>query len=295
MKRKNQEPKDVATYYEKRWNAFKTWWKTDETYCIHYGFYDEKCKDLISAILNMNNYVGRLLGLEKGKKQHILDAGCGVGGTSAYLARKYPDIKFTGITITPSQVKIAKEYLKKNNISNVEIIHGDFTKTQFTDNTFDSIFAIESVGYTENIKDFIDEMYRILKSGGKLIVLDGFRTKEEMDSLTKKIYETYLYGQGYQKLDLPHIKNYINLLKKKGFKNIIHKDISDNVVKTQIYGVAIGIPWLISYILKKIFTFGIIDSKKNYLDFSMGVSVLAPIIALKKISRYYMTVAIKKG
>ena len=286
--------KDVASYYRKRWNSLRIWWHAEDTLCIHYGYYTKETKDFNDAVKKMNDYIAEVLEF-KNNHLTILDAGCGVGGTSIYLSKKYPNIKFNGITNCTDQIEIVNKYIQQNSISNVEIKLGDFCNTNFQDSTFDMIFAVESAGYSENIKDFIKEMYRILKPGGKLLVLDGFKMENKIDGITRKIYETYLYGQGYKNKKLLDFNKYLISLEKIGFKDIKYDDISDNVARSQIRGVFIGIPYFISYIIKKILTFGVINSEKNYLEFSMGVSVLAPIIALKNVSRYYMIFAIKKG
>lgn len=291
----NKNLDSVAEYYERRWKAFRIWWHAQETYGVHYGLYDKNAKNFIKAVFNMNNYVGKLLELEKQSKMKILDAGCGVCGTSIYLAKKYQKTQFIGITNTPSQIELGKKFIDKNKLLNVQIKEMDFLKTNFKNSTFDGIFAIESAAYAEDIEKFLDEMKRILKPNGKIIILDGFRIKNNMDKFIKKIYEIYLHGRGYKKLDLPHLDSFKKNLTDKGFKEIVIKDISNKVARSQMRGVVIGIPFIISYYLKKILSFGIINSKRNFFDFSMGVSVIAPIIALKKISRYFMIYAIKKS
>jgi cyclopropane fatty-acyl-phospholipid synthase-like methyltransferase len=292
---KISDSNSVASYYDRRWQYFKLWWQAEETYGIHYGYYDKNIKNFKQAVLNMNNYVGNLLGLEKNKKCKILDAGCGVGGTSIYLAQKYPKTNFIGITNSINQIEFGRNYINDNNIKNVNLHNIDFLNTNFKDNTFDGIIAIESAGYSKNISEFIDEMKRILKPNGKLIVCDGFRIKNEIDDISEMFYKKYLYGQGYSDLDLPNLNMYLKMLEDKGFEKIISIDISKNVAKSQLRGVILGFPYMISYILKKIFSCGIVNSRNNFLEFSMGVSVFAPIIALKNISRYFMTYAIKKG
>ncbi|MCK5459050.1 MAG: hypothetical protein KAI20_04105, partial [Thermoplasmatales archaeon] len=67
-----------------------------------------------------------------------------------------------------------------------------------------------------------------------------------------------------------------------------------NVARSQIRGIIIAIPFFLSYLIKRTLTFGKYNSKKNYFDFSMGAAVLTPIIALKQVSRYYITTANKK-
>lgn len=292
--KENEQYCNVASYYEKRWEIFNKWWCTDETLGIHYAYYDENTRSFKDAIYNMNALVGRLLDLEGNKPKKILDAGCGVGGTSICLGKKHPNVQFIGITITPGQVKLGNRYIKQRKVKNVKINLGDFNKTEFPSNYFDGVFAIESVGYTENIEDFINEMQRVLKPGGKLVVLDGFRTEVQINPVVQKIHESFLFGRGYQKLDLPRLKTYVTLLEKKGFKEIYYKDISKNVARSQIRSIIISIPFFTSYLIKRILTFGKYNRRINFFDFSMGVPILTPIIAFKNVSRYYLTTAKNK-
>jgi len=292
--KKSKHNKNVASYFEKSWKLLEKWCYAGETLCIHYAYYDKKTNNFKDAVYKMNDIIGELLDLQENKSEIILDAGCGVGGTSIYLGEKYPNVQFIGLTISQGQVEMGKQFIKEKQIKNVKIIQEDYNKTKFPNNYFDSVFAIESTGYSENIKDFLCEMNRILKSGGKLIVLDGFRTDMQINPFLKKIYEKFLFARGYQKLDLPRLTTYLTLLEEKGFKDLYHKDISTNVARSQIRGIIIAIPFFTSYLIKRIVTFGKYNSKKNYFDFSMGSAVLSPIIALKQVSRYYITTANKK-
>jgi len=90
----NKNLGNVAKYYNLRWNAFRIWWHSEETYGVHHGLYDKRAKTFIEAVLNMNDYVGRLFKLKKNSQLKILDAGCGVGGTSIHLAKKYQKQSF---------------------------------------------------------------------------------------------------------------------------------------------------------------------------------------------------------
>lgn len=292
--RKSKHNDNVASYFERSWDLLEKWCYAGETLSIHYAYYDKDARNFKDAVYKMNDLIGELLDLEENKSEKILDAGCGVGGTSIYLGKKYPNVQFTGITISQGQVEMGEKFIKERKITNFKIMQGDFTKTDFPSNYFNSVFAIESVGYSDNIGDFINEMHRVLKPGGKLVVLDGFRTEVQMNSFLQKIYEFFLFGRGYQKLDLPHLKTYLILLEKKGFTKISYKDISENVARSQIRGIVIAIPFFFSFLIKKILTFGKYDRKKNYFDFSMGAAVLAPFIALKQVSRYYVTTANKE-
>ena len=286
---------NIALHFERSWKILEKWCYSGETLGIHYGYYTDTTRNFKDAVYSMNDFIGGLLDLEHKKSASILDAGCGVGGTSIYLGKKFPHVQFTGITLSEEQVKMGQKFIREKDVTNCKILKGDFNKTEFPSNSFDGVFAIESVGYSENIADFVQEMKRVLKPGGILVVLDGFRTEVTINSILQKIYERFLFGRGYQKLDLPRLKFYIGLLENKGFTDVYHNDISDHVTRSQMRGIIIAIPFFVSYVLKKILTLGIYDSSKNYFDFSMGAAIFSPIIALKHISRYYLITAKKGG
>ena len=76
---------------------------------FHYGLYEKGILNRSDAAINTNDYVARLFDFKTFKKGNILDAGCGIGSTSFYLGLKNPNIKFTGITLAPSEVFFANK------------------------------------------------------------------------------------------------------------------------------------------------------------------------------------------
>lgn len=292
---KTSNPTDsVASYYNNRWPIFEKWWCANETLGLHFAFYEKGIHNFKDAIYNMNDLIGRLLGLNVNKSMEILDAGCGVGGTSIYLGKKFPKAQFSGITVSSGQLQLAQRFIKERKAKNVEILLANYKKTPFPNDYFDGIFALESVCYTDNIQDFIDESYRTLKPGGMLIVIDGFQEDIAINPIIQKFYETYLTGRGISKRNIPYLKNYRDYLEKKGFTEIFVKDISKNVARSQIRSTIIGLPFFLSSTLKRILTLGKYNPLTNFYEFSMGVSVLATIVALNNVSKYYVTKAIKK-
>ena len=148
--KKDNKSSSIAVYFEQRWDIFKKWCYASETLGIHYGYYDNSVKNFKNAVLNMNDLIGELLNLDVNKTEKILDAGCGVGGTSIYLGRKYSNVHFTGITNSKKQVEMGREFIKEKKVNNFKIIYGDFIYTDFPNDYFDSVFAIESGTITAN-------------------------------------------------------------------------------------------------------------------------------------------------
>ena len=99
----------------------------------------------------------------------VLDVGCGVGGTTRYIARALgPDSTVTGITLSPNQVKRAEELAVEQDTPNAEFRVCDALKMDYPDNTFDVVWACESGEHMPDKGAYISEMTRVLKPGGKV-------------------------------------------------------------------------------------------------------------------------------
>ena len=270
----------------------------DETLAIHFGYYEKEIKTLKKAILHMNDYVAELLYLKNKENLQILDAGCGVGGTSIYLAKKFPKVNFTGISIAHGQIQMANKFAKNNNVKNTRFIVGNYLDTGFADNSFDGIFALESSCYSlshkalenviEGIEDFINEMYRILKPGGRLVVVDSFRTPRKLSFMMKKMYRKFCVEFGYANLAI--ITDFEKYLKNKGFEDIVVENISKNVSRSVFQFSVMAAPYYASKTIRNIFRRKLTNSKRDYYQ---GNAVIAGGCGLLKIIGYYGTSAKK--
>jgi len=230
-RKSNRVKKDIVNHYEQMWPEFVKLMYADKTFGIHLGYYEKGIRTFEEAAINMNNFVEKLLDLDRLDKNNIkiLDAGCGVGGTSIYLAKKYPQIKFIGITIVPDQINHANKFALENNVnSNTEFFLGDFCKTGISDNYFDGVFALESVCYAENKYSFLLEAARVLKSNRKLVIIDGFLL-EKLSGYFPQIAYNY-YCEKWKVTNFPILRDFILNLRRAGFEEIKVQDITKNIL-----------------------------------------------------------------
>ncbi len=110
---------------------------------------------------------GGLDGLPAGTT--VLDVGCGIGGSSRILARDY-GFAVTGITISPQQVRRAQE-LTPSHI-NAQFQVDDALNLSFPDASFDVVWSIEAGPHMPDKARYAQEMLRVLKPGGILVVAD---------------------------------------------------------------------------------------------------------------------------
>ena len=145
---------------------------------INFGYW--KDFPLTDASLTMNQRVESSLSLylQVAKylnildTQNVLEIGCGRGVGAAHLYRQYSPNNMVGIDITPEQIEQAIQYRKNCFIDShaLQFIIQDAEKTGFNNNSFDKIYAVESVQHMASITSFAYEMRRILKKGGRLVI-----------------------------------------------------------------------------------------------------------------------------
>jgi ubiquinone/menaquinone biosynthesis C-methylase UbiE len=97
----------------------------------------------------------------------ILDVGCGGGKTVNRLAQKTPLGKVFGIDYSADIVEYSKKVNKKLIAENrVEIVVGSVDTTSFSDDLCDLVTAIETYYFWRSFSDALQEIRRVLKSGG---------------------------------------------------------------------------------------------------------------------------------
>ena len=114
------------------------------------------------------DYLPRVLdfGSYKGKK--VLEVGCGVGIDLMNFAKQRAFV--TGIDLSKNHIKLATEYFKLHEIKgNLLIMNGEDMK--FKDSIFDMVFAYGVLAYTPKPSLMISEIHRVLKPGGKAILM----------------------------------------------------------------------------------------------------------------------------
>lgn len=110
---------------------------------------------------------GRLETLPQGTT--VLDVGCGIGGSSRILAKEY-GFAVTGVTISPQQVRRAQELTPPG--VNAQFQVDDVLNLSFPDASFDVVWSIEAGPHMPDKARYAQEMLRVLKPGGILVVAD---------------------------------------------------------------------------------------------------------------------------
>jgi MPBQ/MSBQ methyltransferase len=167
--RKYTSSKNVASAYDS-WTQDKLLERLWGEH-IHLGFYPpNKNIDFREAKVQFVHELVSWSGLDKlPRGSRVLDVGCGIGGSSRILANYY-GFNVTGITISPAQVKRAKELTPNECKCNFKVM--DALDLKFEEGSFDGVWSVEAGAHMNNKTKFADQMLRTLRPDGYLALAD---------------------------------------------------------------------------------------------------------------------------
>ena len=179
----------------------------------------------------------------------ILDIATGTGDF-AISASKYTNATITGIDISQGMLDVGVEKINKKGLTNrIQLQLADSENLPFQDNSYDAITAGFGVRNFEDLNKGLSEMYRTLKSGGKVAILEP---SEPTNFPLKQFYNLYFHHilpyiggiiskdkNAYTYLPdsvsaFPSGKDFLTELDKVGFKESKHIPLTFGIVSLYI-------------------------------------------------------------
>jgi tocopherol O-methyltransferase len=202
---------------------------------MHHGYYGadgSQKKDRRQAQIDL---IEELLQWAKVQQaEQILDVGCGIGGSSLYLAEKF-NARTIGITLSPVQANRATERAQAAGMAVEEKPSAHFQVADaldmpFADQSFDLIWSLESGEHMPDKSKFLQECYRVLKPGGTLLFVTWCHRPIDQQPLTPS--ERDHLERIYQVYQLPYVislPEYEVIAQSTGFQHIRTADWSPAV------------------------------------------------------------------
>jgi len=223
--------KAIATYYNHTLLHYKVGWQLNKSKGLHLGLWYQNTKNLHEAIQNANEKIAGFL--PKTGNLRVLDAGCGVGGTAMYLAKNY-HCQAEGITLSPVQVRQGETYIRESELEEqVRLSLQDYAATSFPEESFDLVYAIESICHAHQKADVYREAFRLLKPDGKLVIIDYYNTEKGKRPKNRKLLEWWLHRWAVSELD--DVPETIRKLEQTGFGKIQAENLTSNIRKSVQY------------------------------------------------------------
>lgn len=153
-----QTGKQVGSFLADKRRAISFYGVFSKVYdAVNAFFYTDTMRDNVAELANIR------------QNSRVLDVGCGTGYTTEAVLKKAPLGEVDGIDLTPQQLRKAASKLKpKKAILNLS--RGDTENLPFRDETFDAVVSVGAVEYLPHPKKALQEMARVVKHGGKVVV-----------------------------------------------------------------------------------------------------------------------------
>ncbi len=168
----------------------------DDVFGAYRGEHDNYSTCVFPRALFTHPYSAEYLLLEPTDGMRLLDLGCGSGAAAYYLASK-SRVESMAVTNSAVQADICRRKFAAFD-GRVRVILTDFDRLDLPDETFDTIYALESIGYTKDLDAWLTRCWRMLRPGGRLLIrspgaLDGCRRERDYRSVTA-FFENWRYN-----------------------------------------------------------------------------------------------------
>jgi cyclopropane fatty-acyl-phospholipid synthase-like methyltransferase len=202
----------LSPYYRSLWGE------------LHHGYWIRGDESKEKAQLQLIEHLAQLANIKT--HSHILDIGCGFGGSSLFLAEKF-NATVTGITISPVQVEIARQTAAQRSLDATFLLM-DAEAMNFP-HQFDVLWSVESISHYQDRPQFFASAAKLLKPHGTFALTDWFKK----DNLTPA--QTHDFIAPIDKgmfVELQTMDDYVRYLTANGL-HITHREVlNKNCAKT---------------------------------------------------------------
>lgn len=154
--------------------------------------------DLAEYRFDKLRYLSKVVNFSGYKGKRVLEVGCGVGIDLFRFASGGADV--TGVDLAEKSIDLARSYFEKHGL-NGSFLQANGEALEFVDDSFDMVYAHGVIQYTANARKMVDELYRVVKPGGEVIMM-VYNRRSWLNFMSKT------FGVGLEHEDAPVLKKF---------------------------------------------------------------------------------------
>ena len=200
---------------------------------------------MLSAGIDANWRKKAIQQLKKDKPKQILDVATGTADMAIIACRLLKPEKIIAIDISEQMLDLGRKKIEKEGLNSfIQLQTGDSEAISFADNSFDAVMVAFGVRNFENLEKGLKEMLRVLRPGGKLVILEFSRPRIK---IFRSLYHLYMsivapavarwFSQNkkaYQYLNqsaklFPERQAFVEILNEAGYSNTSFKPLSAGI------------------------------------------------------------------
>jgi SAM-dependent methyltransferase len=241
-------------YYEEAGPDYATW---SPHFNMHFGFFRWGMNPFQREAMleQMNQEILHRLDLER--------------ESSGRVPAGIPGADLRGIALVPWQLEQGRQLNQTcPQAGSITLALGDYEHTTFPSASFDAVYAIESscYGHGANKSAFLREAHRLLRSGGRMVVGDGFLGPGKLCGPQKSIYRKLC--ECWATDTLGEVAGFTREMERIGFRDIVVAQVQSRVTPSVLH-----VPWVTLRFLLTNVAFG-----RRKMTRARWNNVLAPIL-----------------
>lgn len=207
----------VVKYYDECLPYYRVGWGSLRNLCIHYGYHEDGLSH-DQALIRMIEVLAEKARITREDK--VLDAGCGLGGASIWLAQNI-GCEVWALDTNPKHIFLAFKEAEKRNL-NINFYVGNFERMPFSQE-FTVVWFLESFCYAVDKAKALKEVSRVLLPGGRVVIADVYRADgAELDF------------SGWAVPNFPTREEFLRYTQEAGFEKLLFEDITEKIKPSSV-------------------------------------------------------------
>jgi tocopherol O-methyltransferase len=213
---------DIRDHYDLLSPLYRRFWGEH----IHHGFWRDR-ETAAEAQANLTHELAQRAGIARG--EHVLDVGCGLGGSALLLAAKY-GCRVEGISISPKQIVVAKRESARRGLQNrATFAVVDANALPVGEVRYDVVWTIECSEHLFDKAKFVSTAAALLNPGGRLAIC-AWLAGENLNASRRRLVEEVCHGMLCPSLGT--MADYVGWTRTSGLELSSAEDITKNVSRT---------------------------------------------------------------
>jgi cyclopropane fatty-acyl-phospholipid synthase-like methyltransferase len=229
----------LEQYYSEAGPDYAAW---SPEFNMHFGYYRAGANPLNREAMleQMNAEVLVRLQVDGTCGPRLLDLGCGLGATLRSFARRLPHSQLLGVTRVPWQVEQARALNASAGYRDrIDVVEADYENTPLGSSSFDGVYALESSCYARGSDKcmLLEEAHRLLRPGGRIVVVDGFLIDDFFNEAQRHIYRNVC--ECWVVEEFAELQRFVRCLEKLEFSEITVEHLQMRVAPSVMH-----VPWV---------------------------------------------------